>query len=107
MYVLQWFECEHGNEEENQQLQRGGNTVGDETTNTLEDTTRNDNAMHYGRKPFFSEDNIGRSPGRISGPSYGHAHIGAFERGRVVDTVASHAHLLEIVVWIYWVRIRG
>ena len=84
---------EHGNEEEDQQLERGGNTVGDERCHTPKHGTSNDDGRDDGGEAGLGQHNISGGTGGVGGALHGHTHISALEGRGIVDTITSHAGL--------------
>mmetsp|Transcript_26989 Transcript_26989/g.62571 ORF Transcript_26989/g.62571 Transcript_26989/m.62571 type:complete len:233 (-) Transcript_26989:1289-1987(-) len=92
-HIINGLECKDGNEKENQQLQGGGDTVGQEVLNADENTTRNEHSVHNGRKTRLGKHDIGGSTGRISGALHSYTHISALQSRSVVHTISSHTNL--------------
>ena len=88
-------EGKDSDEEEDQQLQRGGDTIGDKGCHAPEDNTGDDDGRDDGGEAGLGQHDISSSTGSIRGALHGNAHVGALEGGSVVDTVAGHARLWE------------
>jgi len=58
-HVVDGTECKNGNEEEDEELKRGGDTVGEKVADALEDLSRAKDAVHNGREPRLGEHNVG------------------------------------------------
>merc|ERR1719327_1369111 len=83
---------EHGEEEEAQQLQCGGNSVGKEAANTAPNAAGDENAFDDRGQARLSKHNVGSGLGSISSTENGNAHISTLQCRRVIYTIASHAH---------------
>ena len=68
--VVVWGECKHSNEEEQQQLQRGGNPIVQEVGYPPEDAPRDDYSVHDRAQPRLCQHYVSRCPGLHSEAPY-------------------------------------
>mmetsp|Transcript_29109 Transcript_29109/g.62706 ORF Transcript_29109/g.62706 Transcript_29109/m.62706 type:complete len:561 (-) Transcript_29109:1174-2856(-) len=84
---------QHGDEEEDQQLQSGRDAVRDEVLHALEDAAGDDDALHDGGEALIGEHDISSGASGVRGTSHSDTHVGALQGRRIVHTVSSHARL--------------
>ena len=68
--VVVWGECKYSNEEEQQQLQRGGNSIVQEVGYPPEDAPRDDYSVHNCAQPRLCQHYVSRGPGLHSKALY-------------------------------------
>ena len=108
-----YFEGEHGNEEEHDELQCGGNTIGQKISDAHKYSSRDKNAVHNRGEAGLGQHNVCCCSGCVRRPMHGHSNICSLERGRVVHTVAGHASLvaelsqaLHDQIFVLWIHLR-